>query len=372
MQADQPLPTNRRRRGPRGPRLGWCLLALGLAAASCTSNSAPPASTSSGAGPSDRSVPTPAVSSPPAEALPPLAQKLVLNFSTRGNGQAGMWLVHEGGFLRELGVDEELINVPATSRIIAAMVTGEVNLSSMDPGASILASVEGIDMVLLAAGGNRPSLSVVTQASIDEPAKMRGKSLGITRLGTSTHTAALLALKMWGLEPDQDVPLRQLEQPEAIWAAMEAKQLDAGMMGVSTKIFALRAGYRELINLATAGPEYPQVTVNGLRPWVNANEEAVRRFARAYTQARQRLRTDKPWAMGVMQKYLDTDDQETLEAFYDEVVACCGPVPYITEEGTGRLLADLARNEPRLAGRQPSEWIEPKYLREVEAAGYPR
>ena len=41
--------------------------------------------------------------------------------------------------LRELGVDEDLINVSATSRIIAAMLTGEVHLSSMDPGASILA-----------------------------------------------------------------------------------------------------------------------------------------------------------------------------------------------------------------------------------------
>jgi NitT/TauT family transport system substrate-binding protein len=295
-----------------------------------------------------------------------------MNYSTRGNGQAGMWLVHEGGYLRELGVDEELINVAASSRIIAAMITGEVHLSSMDPGASILASVEGIDMVLLAAGGNRPSLSVVTQPIIDEPAKMRGKSLGITRLGTSTHTAAMLALNMWGLAPDRDVALRQLEQPEAIWAAMESKQLDAGMMGVSTKMFALRAGYRELINLGTAGPEYPQVTVNGIRSWVNANEEAVRRFARAYTQARQRLRTDKPWALGIFQKYLDTDDAETLEAFYDEVVACCSPVPYVTEEGTARLLADLARTEPRLAGRQPSEWIDARFLREVEAAGYPR
>ena len=283
-----------------------------------------------------------------------------------------MWLVHEGGFLRELGVEAELINVAATSRIIAAMIAGEVHLSSMDPGASILASVEGVDMVLLAAGGNRPSLSVMSQPSIDEPAKLRGKSLAITRLGTSTHTGALLALNLWGLVPDQDVALRQLGEPEAIWAALEAKQVDAAMMGVSTKIFALRGGYHELINLGTAGPEYPQVTVNALRPWVAANEEAVRRFARAYTQARQRLRTDKPWAIEVFRKYLDLDDAETLEAFYGEVVACCGPVPYVTEEGTARLLADLARTEPRLAGRQSSEWIDSRFLREVEAAGFPR
>jgi NitT/TauT family transport system substrate-binding protein len=346
--------------------LTLCLVVMGCAPTSAT----PPTPSSAAVAPGGAAPSADAPST--AEALPPLAQKLILNYSTRGNGQAGMWLVHEGGFLRELGVDEDLINVAATSRIIAAMLTGEVHLSSMDPGASILASVEGIDMVLLAAGGNRPSLSVVTEPSIDTPAKMRGKSLGITRLGTSTHTAALLALNLWGLEPDRDVALRQLDQPEAIWAAMEAKQLDAGMMGVTTKIFALREGYRELINLATAGPEYPQVTVNGLRPWVAANEEAVRRFTRAYTQARHRLQTDKAWALGVFQKYLDLDDAETLEAFYDEVVACCGPVPYVTEEGTARLLADLARSEPRLAGRQPSEWIDARYLHEVEAAGYPR
>jgi NitT/TauT family transport system substrate-binding protein len=340
---------------------------VALVAVSCAPSSAPPAAPAAGA-----AAPAPAASAPAAEALPPLPQKLVLNYSTRGNGQAGMWLVHEGGFLQELGVDEELINVAASSRIIAAMVTGEVNLSSMDPGASILASVQGIDIVLLAAGGNRPSLSVVAQPGIDTPDKLRGKSLAITRLGTSTHTAALLALNMWGMEPDRDVALRQLEQPEAIWAALEARQVDAGMMGVSTRIFAMRAGYNELIDLGKAGPEYPQVTVNGLRSWVNANEEAVRRFSIAYTQARHRLVTDKAWALGVMQKYLDLDDAETLEAFYDEVVACCGPVPYVTEEGTARLLSDLARTEPRLAGRQPSEWIEPRFLREVEAAGYPR
>jgi ABC-type nitrate/sulfonate/bicarbonate transport system substrate-binding protein len=359
------------------PRLSalWGALALCLVGLNCAPSSGPPAAPSGDAGAAGGSAPAAAAvpaGGPAGEALPPLAQKLMMNYSTRGNGQAGMWLVHEGGYLRELGVQEELINVAASSRIIAAMLTGEVHLSSMDPGASILASVEGIDIVLLAAGGNRPSLSVVTQPAIDEPAKMRGKNLGITRLGTSTHTGAMLALNMWGLVPDRDVALRQLEQPEAIWAAMEAKQLDAGMMGVSTKVFALRAGYRELINLGTAGPEYPQVTVNGMRSWVDANEEAVRRFSRAYTQARQRLRTDKPWAIGIFQKYLDTDDAETLEGFYDEVVACCGPVPYVTEEGTARLLADLARTDPRLAGRQPSEWIEPRFLREVEAAGYPR
>jgi hypothetical protein len=32
-------------------------------------------------------------------------------------------------------------------------------------------------------------------------------------------------------------------------------------------------------------------------------------------------------------------------------------------------MADLAKDEPRLAGRQPSEWIDSRFLRDAEAAG---
>ncbi len=313
--------------------------------------------------------PTVAVSAPTAAPAP---IRLLVNYAAVGPSQSGLWAAYEGGYLREQGLDGELTNVPNTARAVQAMMQGDVDISMMEPATAIQISLSGADTVLLFGSVNRLLYSVMSQPAITDPQMMRGRVLGITRIGSATHSAARVALQDWGLAPDRDVALRQLDQPEAIWAALEAKQVDAAMMGVSTKILALREGYRELINLATAGPEYPQVTVNGLRSWVDANQEAVRRFARAYTQARQRLRTDKPWALGVFQKYLDTDDAETLEAFYDEVVACCGPVPYVTQEGTARLLADLARTEPRLAGRQPSEWIDDRFLREVEAAGYPR
>ncbi|HEY7063313.1 MAG TPA: hypothetical protein VII06_17680 [Chloroflexota bacterium] len=167
----------------------------------------------------------------------------------------------------------------------------------------------------------------------------------------------------------RDVGLRQLDQPEAIRAALEARQVDAGTMGVSTKVFAMRAGYKDLVDLGKAGAEYPQVTVNGLRSWVSANEQAVRRFARAYIQGRQRLLSDKEWAIGVFSKYLELDDREALDEFYDWVSQCCPRIPYVSEEGVGRLMADLAKDEPRLAGHQPSEWIDSRFLREAEAAG---
>jgi ABC-type nitrate/sulfonate/bicarbonate transport system substrate-binding protein len=296
----------------------------------------------------------------------------VLNYSARGSGQAGMWLAYEDGGLRELGVDADLQNVAATSRIIPAMLAGEVNLSGMDPGASILASLEGVDMALLFAGANRPTLSIIAQPSIDEPAKLSGKTLAITRLGSATHTSAILALDLFGLRADRDVTLLQVGEPGAMVAGLETNQIDAAVLNSPFTTLARRAGYRELINLSTAGPEYPTVVVGALRSWVTANEEAVRRFARAYTRGRQRAREDKAWALEVYRKYLQVEDAEALEDFYQEVSACCAAVPYVTEEGTARLLADLAQSEPRLAGHQPNEWIDSRFLRKLEAERSPR
>jgi NitT/TauT family transport system substrate-binding protein len=303
----------------------------------------------------------------PATAAPALP--LRLNYSTRGAGQAQLWMAYEGGYLREQGLDAELTNVSPTSRVIPAMVAGEVHLSGMDAGASILASLEGMNMVLLATGTNHSNLAIIAQPSIREPRQLKGKSLGITRLGSSTHTAALLALELWGLAPDRDVALRQLGEAGAIPAALEAGQVDAGILGIPGNLLMRRAGYPELLNLAASGPEYLGSIVAGLRPWVAANEETVQRFARAYVQGRQRLLRDKAWALGVLAQYLQLDDAEALDEVYTQVSQCCPPVPYIGEAGAARLIADLAKDEPRLAGRQPSEWIDAHFLRAAEAAG---
>jgi hypothetical protein len=169
--------------------------------------------------------------------------------------------------------------------------------------------------------------------------------------------------------PDRDVAFRQIGESAAMIAAMEANQLDAAMLSVPWTTMARRAGFHEMLNLATHGPEYPTVIVGALRSWVAANEETVRRAARAYVQGRQRLLNDKPWAIEVFRQYLQLDDPAALDEFYVWVSNCCPRIPYISEEGTVRLLADLAKDEPRLVGRQPTEWIDSRFLREAEAAG---
>ncbi len=343
----------------------WACAVLVIAlVAACSPAAAPAAGRPAGA-PGAEGV-AGAGASPSAARPAPI--RVVANYAARGTGHSGMWLAYEGGYFAEQGLDVELTNIASTAPSIQAMVAGEVQLVGVDPGASIQASLGGADVVLLFAGSNRPLHSIIAQPRIVDPQVLRGGILGITRHGSATHTAALLALDTWGLAPDRDVALRGLGQNSAILAALQAGQIDAGVLSIPHTIAAEQGGANTLLNLAAAGIDYPTVVVGALRPWVAANEEAVRRFARAFAQGIYRFRADKPWALEVYRKYLELDDPAILDAAYGEYARCCPELPYVSEAGIARLLADLAADDPRLAGRQPSEFVDSRFVRELEAA----
>jgi ABC-type nitrate/sulfonate/bicarbonate transport system substrate-binding protein len=282
---------------------------------------------------------------------------------------SGFWIAQEAGINREQGLDVELLNIPNTSRVLQTMAAGEMNLSPLDPATTIRASLGGLDAVLLYAQTNRLVFGVYAQPAVQDPQELRGKVLGTTRVGASANTALLVALKRWGLVPDRDVALRQLGEVPAIYAAMQTGQIDAAPFGLPVDR-ALLPTQRELINLATDGPEYASIAVGGLRAWINANEEAVRRFGRAYVLAIQRFKSDKAYTLEVYRKYLGTDDPTRLEEVYALFSRTLPSVPYVTDEAMAQALADLVEEEPQLAGRQGSEWVDSRFVREMEQEGF--
>src|SRR5215210_7580935 len=108
-----------------------CRTAVGflvLVAAACSGGAAPPAAapaTTSGS------------AAPPTATARPAPLRMTVSWSQPGGGQAGVWMPYEGGMFAEHGLDVELLHVSNTSRIIQAMVAGEIHMAPVDPVASI-------------------------------------------------------------------------------------------------------------------------------------------------------------------------------------------------------------------------------------------
>ncbi len=203
--------------------------------------------------------------------------KVRVNWSAIAAGQSGIWIAHDEGLFRKNGLEVELLHIPSSSRIIQTMLAGEIAISYVDGRNAIQSNLTGSDVALIAGVTNRFSFSMMARPEIKRVSDLKGKRIGVTRVGSSTHTAALYALNQAGLKPG-DYDILPLAEVPNILVALMAGRIDAGPLSSPTTIRARKAGMVELAALAKDGPEYVSVAVGTTRAYIRANEEIVRRF----------------------------------------------------------------------------------------------
>ena len=336
----------------------WCAVYL-MVGVACT---APPAAPTTQA-----SKPAPAAQ--PTQASQPLT-KVTAIWTAVSGASGALWTAYEEGYFKQQGLDVTLTNIPSTSRAISAVLAREAQFSNTDPSTLISADAAGADMRLIIGMANRLSFSVMAQPSIGGPQELKGKTLGITRAGSSTYTAALQVLKMWNLQPVTDVTLVPLTEVPSILAGLQAKQVDAGVVSPPTNILARKAGFKELIDLAKDGPDYPSVGISTTLSYLQSNPDDVKRFVRGYAMGLQTFRTDKQTAMQDMNKYLQLDDLAVLELTWQDFTHYLAYPPEIPESGMQAVIADTATIEPKAAGTHPSDYVDLSFVKELEAEGF--
>src|SRR5262245_54368061 len=184
--------------------------------------------------------------------------KVRVNWSATAAGQSGFWVAYEDGIFKKNGLEVELLHIPSSSRAIQTMLAGEIAVSYLDPRNTIEANFSGALVALLAGVTNRFTFSLMARPEIKRVGDLKGRKIGVTRIGSSTHTAALYVLNQAGLKPSDYQILPLFEVPNILPALMPA-QINAGLISPPTTFRGRKAGLSQLVNLARAGPEVASV-----------------------------------------------------------------------------------------------------------------
>ncbi len=295
--------------------------------------------------------------------------KVRVNWSAIAAGQSGIWIANDEGIFRKNGLDVELLHIPSSSRIIQTMLAGEIAISYVDGRNAIQSNLTGSDVVMIAGVTNRFSFSLMARPQFKRVSDLKGKRIGVTRVGSSTHTAALYALNQAGLKPG-DYDILPLAEVPNILVALMAGRIDAGPLSSPTTIRARKAGMVELAALAKDGPEYVSVAVGTTRAYIRANEEIVRRFTRSYAEAVHLFKTNKAIAMKALQKYTRVTDSEILEETHKEYRDYIESVPYASRKGVEAILAELAVSDPKARQAKPEDFLDMRFVAEMERDGF--
>jgi len=295
--------------------------------------------------------------------------KVRLNWSATAGTQSGFWVAHEEGIFKKNGLDVELIHIPSSSRAIQTMLAGEIAISYGDARNTAQAVLTGAPVTLITGVSNRLVFSLMARPEYKKISDLKGKKIGITRIGSSTHTAALFALSQGGLKPGDYQILPLVEVPN-ILAALTAGQIDAGPLSPPTNVRARQAGLSELINLGRDGPEYASITLISTRPYIRNNEEIVRRVVRSYAEAIYLFKTDRNVGLKAIQKYARIKDPQILEAAYVESRDYLESVPYVSRKGLEIILAELREKDPKARQAKPEDFLDMRFVAELEKEGF--
>lgn len=295
--------------------------------------------------------------------------KVRINWSAIAAGQSGIWIAHDEGLFKKNGLDVELLHIPSSSLIIQTILAGEVAISYVDGRNTIQSNLTGSDVVLIAGVTNRFPFTFMARPEFKRVSELRGKRIGVTRVGSSTHTVTLYVLNQAGLKPG-DYEIVPLGEVPNILIALAAGRIDAGPLSSPTSIRGRKAGLVDLATPAKDGPEYVSIAVGATRAYLRANAEIVRRFMRAYAEAVHLFKSNKPIALKALQKYTRVTDLEILEETHKEYRELIESVPYPSRRGVETILAELAASDPKARQAKPDDFVDLRFVAELERAGF--
>jgi NitT/TauT family transport system substrate-binding protein len=291
--------------------------------------------------------------------------KVRINWTAVTGAQSGMFMAQQEGLFKKHGLDVELIHIPSSSRGIQAILAGEIAFSFMDGSNATQATMKGANIVLIAAGTNRQVFSLMAKSEFKRIADLKGKKIGITRVGSSTHTSALYALISAGLKGSDYQLLPLLEVPN-IFTALAAGQIDAGVMSPPTNARAKRAGFVELMNIAKEGPEFVSVAIGTSRNYIKANEDIVRRVVRAYAEGIQAFKNNKAASLRMIERQLKVSDPEIREDTYTQFRDYLEYPPYVSRKGMEAVLAEIADKDPAAKNIKPEDMMDMRFVAELD------
>ena len=295
--------------------------------------------------------------------------KVRLNWGAISGVMSPIWVAQEEGLFKKHGLDVELIHIASTSKAIQSMVSGEIQFTTADALNSIQAVSAGADVVMVCEGVNRFVFSIMARADLKRVAELKGKKIGITRLGSSTHTAVLYVVNKAGLGAN-DYTLLQLGEVPNILTTLLAAQIDAGALSPPTNSRAKKAGLHELVNLGVAGPEYPSTVIASTRAYVKANPDNTRRMVRALGEGLNVFKTNRQIGIRAIQKYSRLNDADILEDTYGQFRDAFDAIPYVSKAGIASLLASAGEKDAKIRQLRYEDVADMRFVAEAEKEGF--
>jgi NitT/TauT family transport system substrate-binding protein len=303
---------------------------------------------------------------------PSVAQERVkIAYSSADASNAVWFLALDAGLYRKHALDVELVFIQSSTTSVSSVVAGDIQVANTSGGAVASAVVGGANLIMTACYINTLPYELVVQASVKSAEDLKGKSVGISRVGSASDVAARALIRGLGLEPVKEVPIIQVGGPAERAAAFRTERIVGFPSPPGTIHLAKGMPHRILISTADFQKrfDFPYICSTTTKTFLATNRDTVRRLTMALIEATHFLKTRKEETKKYIAKYTRQNNPQYLEASYMANVKLHERVPLVTREGTEVQIKEALSRKPG-ATLKVEDMVDDSIVRELEKSGF--
>ena len=299
--------------------------------------------------------------------------KVSMGLSSVSGLHSAMWVAEEKGLFRKYGIDAEVIVTGQGGTAgIGALLANDIQMVSSAGDILIAAALRGGDTVMVAGVVNKGLQRITTKPEIKTPADLKGKRVGVTRIGAVSHSVLLMMLQRWKMSVN-DIQVMQVGSSPNMLASLDKGGLDAAVLTIPSMFIAEDRGYRVLLDMADTDIYYLHTMIATTRNYIKNNRDKVSRFLKGYLEGLAFVKQHKKESIDVVKKKLriGAEQERNLEKSIDLLSAkYYEQIPYPSMRGVETVLGFVEKDNPKAKTADPKSFVDDSLLREIEASGF--
>ena len=220
----------------------------------------------------------------------------------------------ERGFFKDEGLAADFVPFRGGPDLLKAVMAGEI-LVGITGSTDILVFREAgspVKMIATHTEGNHFTLNVA--ADVGKVADLKGKAIGVTRVGATTWIFARMLAKKEGWNPDKDVQVVGLGGLDAQLAALARKEIAAYVWGDGGAVTELQGKSKVLLRLDAVTPKWISQIQYASEDGIRRQADAIRKAQRAMFRGLKLMRDTPKEAAAICSKKLGWTPEAVLGA----------------------------------------------------------
>ena len=274
------------------------------------------------------------------------------------------------------GLDVDLVFMGASTLIIQSMLSGAANIAGFGGPAIISNVLRGGDIIVVAATVPLTT-PLITRPGIERGEDLKGKKIGMTRLGGIPHFALQMILDRYGIK---DVTMIQMGSQSEADVGLRRGIVDGAMVSPPQSFLLVKDGFRELVgaeDYTKLGIKLISGGIAARRSYAAKNREVVVRTIKATMEGVKLMSTQETLSKKILSKYTRLTQPELLDRLYKFAVDAFSAFsrdPTIPKEAIGsmaRLMGEFGIvDRVAVASTSTEAFYDNSYVEEIKQSGF--